>query len=196
MNNENEITHLAVNEPPCGYCRQFLNELSNANSLLIIIKDENNNIISKPLQDGFLPFSFGPKNLGNTTGMLDSPPFTFVSENPDKNDSLFQKTFTSLNKSYAPYTSVPSAIGLQFFDGFQISASYIENAAYNPSLNPMIGALNLTILFNKNFSEIEKIYFLEADITSDSQKNISSFPTTLQLLKSINFTNDFRFVLI
>ena len=196
-NGEREITHLAVNAPPCGYCRQFLNELSNANKLIILIENETSpeeEIISKTLQDGFLPYSFGPKDLGNKTGMLDSEPFNLSFESTVSVSDLAQKTLKYVNLSYAPYSLLPSAVGISFIDNSYFFGIYLENAAYNPSLNSMVAALNLSIINGKNLNNINGICLLEAKLQKDNQKDVSSLTETQNLIKSIGITSQLEFI--
>lgn len=186
-NGEKELTHLAVNEPPCGYCRQFLNELINADKLIVLIENKlpPKQIISKTLQNGFLPYSFGPKDLGNKNGMFDSNPNNFNYDS-SKFDNLANLTIPYFKRSYAPYSLMPSAIGLSFIDGTQFFGIYMENAAYNPSLHPMISAINIALLNNKDISKIDKICLIEAEYIINKNKNISALGLTKQILNSIN----------
>ena len=185
-NGETEITHLAVNEPPCGYCRQFLNELSNANKLIILIQNEGK-IIAKPLESGFLPYSFGPEDLGNSSGMMDSKPFNLAFDSSET-DPFKLTTLNYAKISYSPYGLLPSAIGLKFSDNTNMFGIYLENAAYNPTLHPMVAALNISLLYGKKWEDISQICLIESvmPVGSSKQKDISSLPGTRDLLLSIN----------
>ena len=65
---ERGIHFLAVSAPPCGGCRQFLNELASSDRLQVQWPDH-------PAQqlDALLPFRFGPANLGNSKRRTWSP---------------------------------------------------------------------------------------------------------------------------
>jgi cytidine deaminase len=201
INGEKTLTHLAVNAPPCGYCRQFLNELSNANSLIILIEDPNRpgEIISNTLPK-FLPYSFGPKDLGNTTGMLDSKPFDLSlgdmtgmtgMTGTTGYSPLVLKTLDYAKRSYAPYSLRPSAVGLLFADESMYFGIYLENAAYDPSLDPIISALNYATINGKSLKDIKEVVLLEAMIVDSSkQKNVSTLNTTNGIINSINLENN------
>ncbi len=197
INGEKTLTHLAVNAPPCGYCRQFLNELSNANSLVVLIEDPNRpgEIISNTLPK-FLPYSFGPKDLGNTTGMLDSKPFDLSLSATGMSgatgmSSIIMKTLDYAKRSYAPYSLRPSAVGLLFDDETMYFGVYLENAAYDPSLDPIISALNYATINGKSLKDIKEVVLLEAMIVDPSkQKNVSTLNTTNGIINSINLENN------
>ena len=55
---ETNINFINVGGSPCGYCLQFLNELNQADSLIIINPKGKNYVISD-----LLTLPFGPKNL-------------------------------------------------------------------------------------------------------------------------------------
>jgi len=62
---ETGIDLLAVSAAPCGYCRQFLNELTSASKLQIILP----NMPATPLT-ALLPNAFGPTDLGVTAALM------------------------------------------------------------------------------------------------------------------------------
>ena len=64
-NGETEIRHINVGGSPCCHCLQFLNELNNADSL-VIVNPKGKNFRIRDL----LTLAFGPKNLGVKTGLL------------------------------------------------------------------------------------------------------------------------------
>ena len=64
-NGETEIRYINVGGSPCGHCLQFLNELNNADSLVIVNPKGQNFRISD-----LLTLAFGPKNLGVKSGLL------------------------------------------------------------------------------------------------------------------------------
>src|ERR1019366_9037846 len=63
--NETGVEMLAISAAPCGYCRQFLNELTTASTLKIILP----NAPATPLT-ALLPAAFGPVDLGVTGGLM------------------------------------------------------------------------------------------------------------------------------
>ena len=64
MSGETGIDVVATSAAPCGYCRQFLNELLTARELLVVMPTG-----SRPLSE-LLPDSFGPRDLGIDGGLL------------------------------------------------------------------------------------------------------------------------------
>src|SRR5687767_11312729 len=63
INGETGVDLVVVTAAPCGYCRQFLNELSTAATLQVSIGDEDTHPLSY-----FLPQAFGPRDLGVAGG--------------------------------------------------------------------------------------------------------------------------------
>ncbi len=55
------ISDITINYSPCGHCRQFMNELTTANSLVVQLPER----AAKSLQE-YLPESFGPADLNIT----------------------------------------------------------------------------------------------------------------------------------
>lgn len=62
---ETGIVAIALSAPPCGHCRQFLNELAERESLQFIIEDSPPQTLSN-----LLPQAFGPNNLGLEGGLM------------------------------------------------------------------------------------------------------------------------------
>lgn len=132
------LAHIVVNYTPCGHCRQFLNELRDADKLLIHLPHARNN----RLHD-YLPDSFGPADLAIEERLLDTINHDFrLPENVDSSD-LLQAALTAMNRSYAPYSQAFAGVALQLASGEIFSGSYAENAAYNPSFPPLQMAINV-----------------------------------------------------
>ena len=55
----------------------------------------------------------------------------------------FQAAIAAANRSHMPYSKSPSGVALECKDGRIFSGSYAENAAFNPTLPPLQGALIL-----------------------------------------------------
>jgi hypothetical protein len=68
LHGETGLTALAINATPCGYCRQFLNELTTANGLKILLRKTKNPLdyshTTKPFPF-YLPDAFGPQDRGD-----------------------------------------------------------------------------------------------------------------------------------
>ena len=71
--------------------------------------------------------------------------------------------------SYAPYTNSPSGVAIRSRRGSVYRGSYIENAAFNPSLPPLQVALVAMALANEDFSDIAEVVLAEAVNNSISQ---------------------------
>lgn len=147
--NETGIRALAVTAPPCGHCRQFLNELNTANELKIYLP--GNDPISL---HQLLPVDFGPADLEITNRLMDNQSHQFTLAN-DKDDGLAFNALTAAGQSYAPYSGACAGVALQTTNGQVFSGTYAECAAYNPSLLPLQAALSNLIMAGRHFSEIE-----------------------------------------
>jgi cytidine deaminase len=87
-----------------------------------------------------LPKAFGPADLGRRRGALPARKKNFTLAKPSS-DALLLAALEAAQKSYAPYTSAYSGIALVTADGRTFAGSYIENAAFNPSLSPLQTAI-------------------------------------------------------
>ena len=85
LRNESRITDIVVNYTPCGHCRQFMNELYQAEDLKIHLPHSQNN----PLPQ-YLPDSFGPKDLGVDLLLLNKEEqgFTLTTEDEVANKAI------------------------------------------------------------------------------------------------------------
>jgi cytidine deaminase len=148
LNGESGIQMLAVSAAPCGYCRQFLYELTTAHRLLILIPKRKGSLIyhSAPLTT-FLPHAFGPKELEVTGALMDPggclPKLTL--DERSRSDSVIAAALDAASRSYAPYSISQSfnyaGVAVQLKDGAIYAGRNAENAAYNPSLSPLQSAL-------------------------------------------------------
>ncbi|STM38216.1 cytidine deaminase [Escherichia coli] len=67
-------------------------------------------------------------------------------------DALSQAAIAAANRSHMPYSKSPSGVALECKDGRIFSGSYAENAAFNPTLPPLQGALillNLKVMITR-----------------------------------------------
>lgn len=149
---EPAITMLAVNAAPCGHCRQFLNELVAPFKVKICIVNLN---ICETLAD-LLPYSFGPRDLGSEINLLSTINHNLKYDNNNGNDDLtIQAALNAINRSYTPYTNSPSGVAILSKTNNQIYiGSYLENAAFNPSLAPFQAAL-ISMISNGNRLDME-----------------------------------------
>lgn len=183
-NGEEGLLAIAVSAAPCGYCRQFLNELVTNKELKIYTPEGEPRDLSS-----LLPENFGPQDLGVKSALLSPQENCLkfdeisISNLPPKyrSDSLLLKEALDVaNKSYSPYSNTPSGIALKTRDGKIYKGSYVENAAYNPSLSPLQAALIALVADGGKYSDIIEAILVEKEEAIISQESISR-----ELLKSI-----------
>lgn len=160
MQGETGIQEISVNYAPCGHCRQFMNELNSAESLLINLPKSQNN----PLHS-YLPNHFGPKDLNVTELLLTPRNHGFGLLNTD--DLLIDTALEAINISHAPYSHAYAGAALETEDHFYFIGSYAENAAFNPSLPALQVAINNLILNGFELQNIKRAVLIEkkADIS-------------------------------
>lgn len=134
---ETGLMRLAVSAPPCGHCRQFLNELATASELKIILPHTPARRLAE-----YLPDAFGPHELGNPSRLLGVKPcgLSFI-DNADESHIGARQALHWASLSYAPYTNAHASAAIRMTDGKVYAAPYLENAAFNPSLSPIHGAI-------------------------------------------------------
>src|SRR5262249_1014291 len=98
-----------------------------------------------------LPSAFGPRDLGLTQGALPIKKVNLALSRR-ANDPVTALALAAASSSYAPYTKAYSGVAIRCADGSLHTGSYIENAAFNPSLAPLEVALIRLIVSNKKFS--------------------------------------------
>ncbi|KAE8714109.1 Cytidine deaminase 1 [Hibiscus syriacus] len=131
INAEPRLKYLAVSAAPCGHCRQFLQELRGAPDVKILIT------------------SFGPDDLleKDVPLLLESHRngLWFRSDLCNgkiiDGDDLKHAALEAANMSHAPYSGCPSGVALLDVEGKIYKGSYMESAAYNPSLPPAQAAI-------------------------------------------------------
>lgn len=147
LHGEAGLSLLAVTAAPCGYCRQFLNELSTAPKLGILLPGEKRGSYAAAPLARFLPHAFGPTHLGLSGGLMDpqlaAPRLQLVGRT--ESDPMIDVALAAARRSYAPYPTDRrgqfSGVALQYADGSIVEGRYAGNAAYNPSLSPLESAL-------------------------------------------------------
>jgi cytidine deaminase len=161
---EKKLVALAVTDAPCGHCRQFLNEMTGASTLRIVVEGHP----PRTLAD-LLPSAFGPADLGNKSGMLDSAPtpMRFAS---DGHDDVSRAALQAASRAYAPYSKSPSGCAVAMKSGHVYAGSYLENAAFNPSLSPLQVALVNAILAGEDVATIQGVVLVELKGATISQQ--------------------------
>lgn len=172
MKGEEGISDITINYSPCGHCRQFMNELSTADNLMVQLPQRE----AMTLQQ-YLPESFGPADLGVESALMASTDHGFAL---DTDEPLLTDTLAAMNKSHAPYTSNFSGVGLLTKSGKVYLGAYAENAAFNPSLPPLQVALNQLILAGDEFSSITEAALIEKD--GGSISHLADTQSTLEAL--------------
>ncbi len=159
---ETGIDLLAVSAAPCGYCRQFLNELTTASALKIIRLDAP----TTPLT-ALLPDAFGPSDIGVTTALMSPQTHGMTLPSPD---DVTQAALNAADSSYAPYSLSYAGVALKTSDGSIYTGSVAENAAFNPSMSPLEAAVvTLTINGRKKYNDITDAVLVEAAASQASQ---------------------------
>ena len=160
---ETGIDMLAVSAAPCGYCRQFLYELTTASKLQIILP----NTPTTPLT-ALLPDAFGPGDLGVTAALMSPQAHGMTLASPT--DDVTVAALQAANTSYAPYSLSYAGVALKTSDGSIYTGSVAENAAFNPSMSPLEAAIvTLTINGGKKYSDITDAVLVEATASKASQ---------------------------
>jgi cytidine deaminase len=166
MCGENGVSAIAVTAAPCGHCRQFLNELSPSSDIRVLRTDAP----PMPLS-ALLPMAFGPKDLGFADGALpakDTPLVLLSSAHQDPQTTL---ALNAARKAYSPYTKSPSGVAIRTLGGRDFSGSYIENAAFNPSLPPLQAALAGLFAAGLDAAAISRAVLVEVEGAPISQES-------------------------
>ncbi|GAB2268320.1 hypothetical protein Dimus_003288 [Dionaea muscipula] len=156
---------VVVSAYPCGHCRQFLQEIRGAPDIQIFVPQEDDYddhqlarmVDSFRPVSYFLPHRFGPDDLlhKDVPLILESHDNRLViSDGIDgkkvnrrngysdlSDDELILAALEAANRSHAPYSGCPSGVALMDADGRIHVGSYMESAAYNPSLGPAEAAV-------------------------------------------------------
>jgi cytidine deaminase len=181
LNGAKKIVKIAISDAPCGYCRQFMNELADAKEFDILLPSQQFKLAE------LLPHSFGPTDLGNEFSLFNPKPqqAKFSVDGIDETLARF-----ALN-AYVPYSQNFSAVKISTLGDGDFYGSYAENAAYSPSLSPLQSALSQFFLAGLSFNEttVKGITLLETagreNQSQVAQAVLASF-THLPTLKVIS----------
>ncbi len=168
---ETELVAIATSAAPCGHCRQFLNEIGNDHIEILIP-----NCPPKKLST-LLPESFGPQDLGVLGGLLTA---TQVSKLSKHACPVTAQAIDAANASYAPYSQAIAGVAIKATDGKIYSGSYLENAAFNPSLSPFHVALVAFVADMREYSDICEVVLAEK-----ADGHVSQAGLIKQLVKGI-----------
>lgn len=168
MNSEQSVTSLAVvGGAPCGHCRQFMEELSPAGEILILVPNQPPAKLAS-----ILPAAFGPAALGATQGALPirkaNLALTFGAS-----DALTAAALDAACRAYAPYSKSPAGVAIRTTGGRIFQGCYIENVAFNPSLSPLQTALVQLIAAGQAYSAISAVTLVEVQGAKISQRAVT-----------------------
>ena len=175
VHGEKGIDALAINHAPCGYCRQFLNELGRAKKLEILQPGKPAVLLSQ-----LLPDAFGPEDLNVRGGLMQSQGETLVLESASK-DPVVLVALAAVNLSYAPYSKGRAGVALATRGGEIYTGPYAENAAYNPSISPMESALAHLNMCLATFDEI-----VRAVLVQERSELCLQIDASVAVLKSVS----------
>lgn len=170
-----------MNYTPCGHCRQFMNELNSGLALRIHLPGREAHAL-----EHYLPDAFGPKDLEIKTLLMDAQDHGY----PVSGDALTQAAIQAANRCHAPYSHSPSGVALELKDGTIFSGSYAENAAFNPTLPPLQGALNLLSLNGYDYPAIQR-----AILAEKADAALIQWDATVATLKALGCQNIERVLL-
>ncbi|CAL9227338.1 unnamed protein product [Arabidopsis halleri] len=159
LNLEPKLTHLAVSHngtvfnDPCYRCTHFLQEMTNAPQIEILLKNENDEDGSFKSLESHNADKFGPESIlpaepslllvecDNRLALFNENSATGgIFSNPDLYPLLKWVALKAAKKSYAPHSKCPSGVAL-VCEGKVYRGWYIETVAYNISLGPVQAAL-------------------------------------------------------
>jgi cytidine deaminase len=167
MHSDAGISAIAVTAVPCGHCRQFMSDLSVDGQVEILLEGKPPAKLSS-----LLPMRFGPHDMGFKDGALPVKEVDLALANVTS-DELLQASLEAARKSNARYTGAPSGIALATKAGHIYKGSYIEIAAFNPSLSPLQIALVGLIVAGEDYSAISRAVLTEVNGAKISQRGVT-----------------------
>jgi cytidine deaminase len=190
VHGETGVTLIASTATPCGYCRQFLNELTTASELRVMLPGRP----PRPLAE-LLPAAFGPRDLGLSGGLMQPATVALELAEPAA-DPVTAAALAAASAAYAPYSGTYAGVGLRTADGSIYQGRYAENAAFNPSLSPLQGALIALTLAGGSYAAIEAAVLVEASEPASShlQHSASQRASAAAVLAAVAPTVPLRYV--
>lgn len=161
LNGEQGLTNIAISAAPCGYCRQFLYEITTAATLEVLLLGQPPVMLTD-----LIPQAFGPNDLGVTAALM-SPENHGLTLDPPPTDPVVQAALAAANASYAPYTSGFAGVAIATASGATYTGRYAENAAFNPSMSPLESALTMWSFGGNPNDAIKKAVLVEAPSPAD-----------------------------
>ncbi len=172
LHDESAIVALFVSEAPCGHCRQFLSELGDAPNLSIRFRDHTVTL------EELLPLPFTvPRAPGEH--LLSSAAQAIQALEPISTE-LGLHALDAATRSYTPYTKMPEGIALKCENGRSFTGSVVESCAFNPTVAPLICALN-----QRNLSSSRDVPITACTHTQHQGAHHSNIPNAKALLKTL-----------
>ena len=168
MHSEQSVTSLAVvGGAPCGHCRQFMEEISPAGEIQLLIPNQPPTRLAS-----ILPSAFGPAALGASHGALPVEKKNLVLAS-GASDPCIGAALDAACRSYAPYSKSPAGVAIRTSSGRIFEGCYIENVAFNPSLSPLQTALVPFIAAGEPYSAISAVTLVEVEGSKISQRSVT-----------------------
>jgi cytidine deaminase len=158
LNGEQGIAQLAIDDPPCGYCRQFLWEITTAEEMEILLAKG-----PRALKE-LLPEPFGPENLEVKVALMGPTDNELVLDAPTE-DPAIRAALDAANASYAPsqYSGSYAGVAVYTQSNAIYAGRYAENAAFNPSMSPLESALTMWNLATFGSDPILRVVLVQID---------------------------------
>ena len=165
---------LAVSEPPCGHCRQFLNEFEINPQMPIILPSAENLPDYKTTIADLLPGAMRPSNLGHKTALLGAKePYRKLNLKFPVKDRMIAEALLAAERSYAPYSKNYAGCAIQTGTGKIFTGRCMESVAYNPSLTPLhcaVACLNMALLEEK--LSLRRVVLVEKSAAVSQRKTV------------------------
>jgi cytidine deaminase len=159
----NCLKTIATSEPPCGHCRQFLNEFFDAAEMVVLVPGPEGNAYHRNRLSDILPMAIAPHNLGNDSCL--TAPSTAIRKlrlTHHSDDPVVKTALSAAEASYAPYTGNLAGSAVQTIDNGIISGRYAESVAFNPSVSSLHSAiLRLNQMTIEDKHTIERVVLVE-----------------------------------
>lgn len=168
MHGESGVTAIAVTAAPCGHCRQFMIEMSPQGEIEILVAGK------APMKlSALLPMAFGPRDLGFQEGAFPVRTAKLKAPATPVDDLMFAALDAAKN-AYAPYSAALSGVGIESKTGRVYKGSYLENAAFNPSLSPLQTALVQMLLAGEDYAAMTRVLLVEMKSAKISQASVAA----------------------
>jgi cytidine deaminase len=162
LNGETGLNTIAITAAPCGYCRQFLYEITTASTLAVRTAKG----VRMSLTD-LLPHPFGPGDLPDEKPPLMSAEDHALTLETPSTDPLVLAALRAASKSYAPHTKGFAGVALETAGGAVHTGRYAENAAFNPSLPALESALTMWVFGGGSTDTLVRAVLVQAQSDSD-----------------------------